>query len=664
MTPPPVSGAGNPIPLSQKLPLEALNNLYKEYPDLDPAKYNAEFSACKSADDIMTILQQRMTSLKAHRSNRWDKVRKNLEPIVQIALRVSSVVGESADAIGVPGGKGVFVALSFLLSATQEQSAKYDTLETLLERLNSFLQYFNVIYHQELSHDRPALNQIATTILTHLFYVLALSTKFYPGHYLRTVIGFPDGLKEALENLDEFRDEMHRMVGAYNLRATEQLQHPVEQIKNTVDNTQQKIHDMHIMQVDETIKKWLFGGLTIDPAAIERNNALQKHRDDTSVWILQNRAFEKWRNGAKGSVLWLHGPSGSGKTILSARLVDKLLSDIPDLAYFFFVVKNKETMDAMLASTLLQLATDGARHKILLDTYEGNKHKGPPSLQSLLNCFERMLEVPRDLVLVLDALDEHRKPRDQLLDFLQNLSQKDNVRLLVASRNEHDICTVMQTIPAAEINLNEESKQKEELCDYITKVLESEKPFQTWKIDYPGTVQNPGPVDLIKERLLKESMQLSFNEIPRFRLVVLQLDKLRDITPIDVETTLKTLPSSLVAMYDSGMQSLGVSPNPEERTPPAQRVLQVFEIIFTASQPLSAAEVAEVFTLRPHADSGVVIDPAYRSVDPAGQVMQTWSSFSVPKSHQGRINGGQAVFGYHSLSNATPKWTLGSLCRI
>jgi hypothetical protein len=197
-------------------------------------------------------------------------------------------------------------------------------------------------------------------------------------------------------------------------------------------------------------------------------------------------------------------------------VVDKLLGTIPDLAYYFFVIKDKDTLDGMLASALVQLATDAGRHKILADTYNTDKHRGPPSLQSLLNCFEKMLEVPRDLVLVLDALDEHPQPRVQLLRFLISISQKDHVRLLVVSRNEDDIRAAMQSLRAAEIDLKNELKQKEELYNYITAAL-LEEPFLTWKTDHPGTVLHPGPVDFIKKRLFEESMQV-FTVLTQFCL--------------------------------------------------------------------------------------------------------------------------------------------------
>jgi hypothetical protein len=48
--------------------------------------------------------------------------------------------------------------------------------------------------------------------------------------------------------------------------------------------------------------------------------------------------------------------------------------------------------------------------------------------------------------------------------------------------------------------LNRELNQKYDLCKYITGVLQLDEPFWQWKYSHPRTV------DLIKHRLLKESM--------------------------------------------------------------------------------------------------------------------------------------------------------------
>jgi hypothetical protein len=82
--------------------------------------------------------------------------------------------------------------------------------------------------------------------------------------------------------------------------------------------------------------------------------------------------------------------------------------------------RTKETLDGMLSSVLLQLASGKERHKILLDAYNSDMHMGPPFCSSLLTYFERMLAVPSNVILIVDALDEHSIPHNVLLRFLTN----------------------------------------------------------------------------------------------------------------------------------------------------------------------------------------------------------------------------------------------------
>jgi hypothetical protein len=156
----------------------------------------------------------------------------------------------------------------------------------------------------------------------------------------------------------------------------------------------------------------------------------------------------------------------------------------------------------MLSSTLIQLATLPERNKILSDAYDSDKHIGTPSRLSLIKYFERMLEVPGDVILVIDALDEYPAPREDCLRFLVDLSNKhhDRLHLLVTSRNEPDIRTAMKGISAIDIDLSEASEQKKDIHDYITGVLESDQPFRTW------ADADPHILSLIKERLLNERM--------------------------------------------------------------------------------------------------------------------------------------------------------------
>ncbi|KAJ7796027.1 hypothetical protein B0H14DRAFT_3552631 [Mycena olivaceomarginata] len=545
--------------------------MYRERPSQDLA----DLAQYRSMDDIMLALEKRINMLKDFRGGHWAKVCKKLKPVVQVLLRVTDTVGESAESIGISGGNTVLAAV-----VLHDLKEALQNLDDLQEEIKIIMNTYTLVGAEELLPlAKPSQGDKPTQSMTMLR---------TPGKIRKIYTSSLEDLVEMLIKLGEL-GELGKVPGFMSSRNSPSL------------------------EFDDKIKEWLLGDQfrTADPGT-DRNAALKKRQQGTGDWLLRNSDFKNWSSLKEKSVLWLQGSStttaGSGKTILSAYLVDELLHSIPDLGYFFFRVKVREDLEGMLSSTLLQLASGQERHKILLDAYNSDKCKGPPSCSMLLTYFKRMLTVPHNLVLVIDALDEHPKPRDELLGFLSELIQNhhNHIHLLVASRDEPDIRAGLQDIGAVEVDLNKESNQKNDLYKYITRVLQSDEPFREWKDSYPRTV------DLIKHRLLKENM---------FRLVALQLEQLRGSAPIDVEATLKTLPHSLVEMYEHILQSLEFK-HPKT----AQRVMHVFELISCASRSLSVDEAAEVFAVQFNLDNSVQILEEHRLKNPAIELVEKCTS--------------------------------------
>lgn len=115
-------------------------------------------------------------------------------------------------------------------------------MERLLEQVGAFLSRFTLLYEKP-SQPRQGLDQIAVNMLAHLFYVLALTTKFLmksrislspfhintqvsylprnTGHYLYVLIGFPDDLNEALRKMDVYAIQENMMINAKIFLAVE-----------------------------------------------------------------------------------------------------------------------------------------------------------------------------------------------------------------------------------------------------------------------------------------------------------------------------------------------------------------------------------------------------------------------------------------------------------
>jgi hypothetical protein len=92
-----VSASSNPNAAEELF--RAAWKIYNDMQELDPKKdseFLKEFAQCASAEDIMLAVEKRMTGLKDFRDDRWAKLRAKLEPVVVVALQVTTIISGSS----------------------------------------------------------------------------------------------------------------------------------------------------------------------------------------------------------------------------------------------------------------------------------------------------------------------------------------------------------------------------------------------------------------------------------------------------------------------------------------------------------------------------------------------------------------------------------------
>ena len=103
-----------------------------------------------------------------------------------------------------------------------------------------------------------------------------------------------------------------------------------------------------------------------------------------------------------------------------------------------------------------------------------------------------MLKVPEELpiYLIIDAIDECPNTgvpssRDQVLALVERYVglKLPNLRLCVTSRPEADIRTSLEPLTSTSntISLHDESGQKEDIVEFVTSVVRSDKIMQRWR---------------------------------------------------------------------------------------------------------------------------------------------------------------------------------------
>jgi hypothetical protein len=167
------------------------------------------------------------------------------------------------------------------------------------------------------------------------------------------------------------------------------------------------------------------------------------------------------------------------------------------MAYFFFDFKDtgKQDLRALLSSLLFQLSEQSDPCcDILMRLYSENRNGSrQPTDDSLARCLTDMLtamgHVP--IYLMMDALDECPNDsgipssREYVLEFVKKLVElrRPNLRLFVTSRPEFDICTMLEPLATQQLSLHDESGQNQDINDYVSFVVRSDKMMKTWKED-------------------------------------------------------------------------------------------------------------------------------------------------------------------------------------
>ena len=175
----------------------------------------------------------------------------------------------------------------------------------------------------------------------------------------------------------------------------------------------------------------------------------------------------------------------------------KLLSNAKSafLAYFYFDFKDTAKQDsrALLSSLLIQLSDQS---DIFCDTlfslYSAhNRGSEQPTVDSLIQCLKDMLtvigQVP--IYLVIDALDECPddsgipSSREMVLALVKELVElcRPNLHICITSRPEYDIQTTLGPLATQKVSLHDESGQKQDINDYVTFVVHSDRRMKRWR---------------------------------------------------------------------------------------------------------------------------------------------------------------------------------------
>lgn len=166
---------------------------------------------------------------------------------------------------------------------------------------------------------------------------------------------------------------------------------------------------------------------------------------DSYLWILDNDDFQRWRDDPQSQLLWIKGDPGKGKTMLLCGIIDELEKERDNRLSYFFCQATETRLNKATAVLrgLIYLLVD-QEPSLISHIRERYDHAGKQlfedgnAWEALSNVLAAMLDDPilDGAILVVDALDECKTGRYQLLDFIIKPSR---VKWVVSSRNWQDI---------------------------------------------------------------------------------------------------------------------------------------------------------------------------------------------------------------------------------
>jgi hypothetical protein len=165
------------------------------------------------------------------------------------------------------------------------------------------------------------------------------------------------------------------------------------------------------------------------------------------------------------------------------------------MAYFYCDFRDEEKQNCrnLVLSIISQLCAQSNLCCDVLSRVHAAHEKGAqkPGDQALTECLTEMVSLPVQgpIYVILDALDECPNnsgmpaPREEVLDLVKNLVglSLPNLHICVTSRPEIEIQTTLEPLTSLCVSLHNQSGQKEDIVDYVSSVVHSDKKMQRWR---------------------------------------------------------------------------------------------------------------------------------------------------------------------------------------
>ncbi|KAI9853697.1 MAG: hypothetical protein M1813_001836 [Trichoglossum hirsutum] len=407
-----------------------------------------------------------------------------------------------------------------------------------------------------------------------------------------------DRIKETLSALEREKTNIIGVLQTIGLSRLASVESGLVGIGSKIESTKAAIRtfaDVEGKRKDSkrTKKQIKFiAGLNYD-TSVKHKSACRSRTEETGMWLTeQSEDFRKWMLGDTGTFFWLHGIAGCGKTVLCSAALEKVdehckagRTSRASASYYIDYQHNSDTLGilcSIIAQLSLKLYNNGSALPAAVRDLETRD-----DLDCLILALQSIVQQLDHTYIVIDALDEYpdRKKILSLVEDICRLGKTEKVHVLITSRNEQEISTVLIPISAEfgeerAIVLSVDPNLVNKDIELHTKeALEKDRELSCYSEDL--------------KRLVFVSLMKTADGM--FRLVACQMDLLRGCeSQFEVEETLKTIPKTLDEIYDRIISRI-----PQNLRRQAYVALQW---LLCAKHPLDLDILAEAAILEPEND--------------------------------------------------------------
>ncbi|KAN0133358.1 hypothetical protein V8E53_008798 [Lactarius tabidus] len=613
--------------------------------DLKEHPFAVKVLGCNSPASVLLLLQENVKVFKEYRDNNRKFIH-CLSPVVQFVHTFSDILGEAAGLVPFQPAKLIFVCINVLFTAAEGVSASYDALLELFESVGSFLKRLEIYTKISLS---PLMTEIIVKIMAEMLSILSQAKKLLKQgrfkQFAKKLLGNSE-IEKIVRRLERLTQDEAHMTEVHILEVVHGLMNNMKVMMEggeastsgirktlsmvnccglivslaywkmlvTIQDAVNEMNKMNRERLHENSRSWL------SPPDPSENQVIARryNHGGSAMWLTRGDTFKKWN--ANGCLLWIHGKPGSGKSILCSTIIEEAMAlrdaglGLPAFYYFDFRNTAKQDVRGLLSSLLVQLcARSNPCCEILSRLYSAYDNGSRlPDDQALLKCLKDMLALPDQPViyLIVDALDECPStsgvvsPRERVLTLIEDLVELeiDNLRICVTSRPEADILDALLPLASHTVSLHDEYGQKQDINNYITSVVQSDRKMRKWRAEDKKLV-----IDTLSRRA--DGM---------FRWVFCQLETLRECYPQVLRRSLDKLPETLDATYERTL--LGIEKTKREYA------YRLFQCLVVSIRPLRVEELAEVLAVLLDTEVDSEYHADWRPEDSQQSVLSTCSS--------------------------------------